>query len=235
MIAPYLPPPTNFTTYTQSIFDPNIGASFRSHLLGSLERSASELITSEIALTRALGRFWTALTETANRMAKDRRHAILQEYQKQVADNRPRMEIESVDAIEHLVDGVPLVVNGTKERSPSPSTMPFFPPLPDHFMSELDNFTTRNVIMRIFTLNREMRLNYTSPSGASEIISVMPQHQVDLVTRSMTAIRELQEDSKECMERLEEIREMLGRVKGLRDAVWAVMRSRAILEMESED
>jgi hypothetical protein len=234
MVAPYPPPPTNFTTYTQSIFDPNIGASFRSNLLGSLERSASELITSEIALTRALGRFWTALTETANRMAKERRHAILQEYQKQLAENRTHMEIEPVEHVEQPVDGVPLVVNGTKERSPSPS-IPFFPPLPDHLMSELDNFTTRNVIMRIFTLNREMRLNYTSPNGASEIISVMPQHQVDLVTRSMTAIRELQEDSKECMERLEEIREMLGRVKGLRDAVWAVMRSRAILEMENEE
>jgi hypothetical protein len=233
MVAPYPPPPTNFTTYTQSIFDPNIGASFRSNLLGSLERSASELITSEIALTRALGRFWTALTETANRMAKERRHAIHQEYQKQLAENRTHMEIEPVEPVEPVDDGVPLV-NGTKGQSPGPS-IPFFPPLPDHLMSELDNFTTRNVIMRIFTLNREIPLNYTTPSGASEVIPVMPQHQVDVVTRSMTAIRELQEDSKECMERLEEIREMLGRVKGLRDAVWAVMRSRAILEMENDE
>lgn len=232
MVAPYTPAPTNFTTYTQSIFDPNIGASFRSNLLGSLERSASELITSEIALTRALGRFWTALTETANRLAKDRRHAILQEYQKQLAENRTHMEVEPAEPVEP-VDDTPLV-NGTKEPSPASST-PAFPPLPDHLMAELDQFTTRNVIMRIFTLSKEMRLNYTSPAGATEVISVMPQHQVDLVTRSMTAVRELQEDSKECMERLEEIREMLGRVKGLRDAVWAVMRSRAILEMENDE
>ncbi|PVF98841.1 hypothetical protein CPB86DRAFT_732209 [Serendipita vermifera] len=226
MIAPYPPAPSNHTSYTASIFDPNIGASFRSNLLSSLERSASELIQSEIALTRALGRFWTALTESANKMAKEQRHEILKDYRKKAADHRGRMDIDNPDGL--------AIVNGTDESTVN-SAVAAFPPIPDQYLAELDSCTTRNVIMRMFTLPSNMRLDYTTQAGTQEVISVIPQHQVELVTRSMHAIRELQEDSKECMERLEEIREMLGKVKGLRDAVWAIMRSRAIAEMENEE
>jgi hypothetical protein len=228
MMAPYAPAPSNHTSYTASIFDPNIGASFRSNLLSSLERSASELIQSEIALTRALGRFWTALTESANRMAQEQRHEIMNEYRKKAVDQRSGMDIDNLD-------GVP-AVNGTDEPTVnSTAAAAAFPPIPDQYLAELDSCTTRNVIMRMFTLTSNMRLDYTTQAGTQEVISVIPQHQVELVTRSMHAIRELQEDSKECMERLEEIREMLGKVKGLRDAVWAIMRSRAIGEMEHEE
>ncbi|CAG7846231.1 SubName: Full=Uncharacterized protein {ECO:0000313/EMBL:CCA68835.1} [Serendipita indica DSM 11827] len=210
MTAPYTPAPIQHTSYTSSVFDPNVGASFRSNLLNSLERSASELIQSEIALTRALGRFWSALTESANRLSSEKRHAIMQEQEALLAEQRQ-------------ADSVPPVA-------------PVYPAIPDDRLVELDPFTTQDVTMRMFTLPTHMRLEYFhTPTGAPEIISVAPQHQVDLVKRSMLAIRELQEDSKECMERLEEIREMLGKVKGLRDAVWAIMRSRAILEMENEE
>lgn len=220
MIAPYAPASTNFTTYTQSIFDPNIGASFRSNLLHSLERSASELIQSEIALTRALGRLWTALTEKANELAKERRHAIM-EQEKLAAETRFRMELESTEGANF--------VNSTGDPTLVPSRL-IYPSLPDSVMTELDTYSTREVIMRIFTLNRDMKFEFNG-----QTISLQPAHQVELVARSLAGIRELQEDSKECMERLEEIREMLGRVRGLRDAVWAVMRSRAITEMENEE
>ncbi|KIM19623.1 hypothetical protein M408DRAFT_334325, partial [Serendipita vermifera MAFF 305830] len=219
LTTPFTPISQQHTSHTASILDPNIGASFRSNLLHSLERSASELIQSEIALTRALGRFWTAITETATRMARDKRHELL-EQQKQLVEQqrqqRPPMEVEGEDNPE-----------GNKEPSA-------FPPIPDHNMIDLDDATTRNVILRMFTLPTNMRLDYVAPGGAPEIISVGPGPQAELVSRSMLAIRELQEDSKECMERLEEIREMLGKVKGLRDAVWAIMRSQAIAEMENE-
>lgn len=228
MTAPYTPAPIQHTSYTSSVFDPNVGASFRSNLLNSLERSASELIQSEIALTRALGRFWSALTESANRLSSEKRHAIMQEQEALLAEQRQsRMTAE-------MTDGEPLT-NGARADS-VPPVAPVYPAIPDDRLVELDPFTTQDVTMRMFTLPTHMRLEYFhTPTGAPEIISVAPQHQVDLVKRSMLAIRELQEDSKECMERLEEIREMLGKVKGLRDAVWAIMRSRAILEMENEE
>lgn len=228
MTAPYTPAPLQHTSYTSSVFDPNVGTSFRSNLPNSLERSASELIQSEIALTRALGRFWSALTESASRLSAEKRHAIMKEQENINAEqSHSRMTAD-------MVDGEPLT-NGTRGDS-VPPVAPVYPAVPDSRLVELDPLTTQDITMRIFTLPTHMRLEYFQPpAGVPEIISVAPQHQVDLVKRSMLAIRELQEDSKECMERLEEIREMLGKVKGLRDAVWAVMRSRAILEMENEE
>jgi len=220
---PLTPTSQCHASHTASIFDPNISASFRSNLLHSLERSASELIQSEIALTRALGRFWTAITEAVTRMAREKRHA-LQEEQRRLAEEqhnrRIQMEVETTEE------------NPQADGPREPSPIPVFPHIPDSAMAELDNISTRNVILRMFTLPTSMRLDYVAPGGTSEVISVGPAHQAELVTRSMLAIRELQEDSKECMERLEEIREMLGQVKGLRDAVWAIMRSRAIAEMQ---
>jgi hypothetical protein len=153
----------------------------------------------------------------------------MQEEAKQVAERRQeeqraRMEIEGGAEEDPQADG------GPRE----PESVPDFLPIPDSSLAEMDSATTRNVIMRMFTLKKEMRLDYLAPGGAPEVIAVAEGPQTELVTRSMLAIRELQEDSKECMERLEEIREMLGKVKGLRDAVWAIMRSQAIAEMENE-
>lgn len=220
--TPFSLAPQQHTSHTASILDPNIGASFRSNLLHSLERSASELIQSEIALTRALGRFWTAITETATRISRERRHALLEQQKQQQQEEH-----------QHQQQRAPMEVEG--EENPEGTKEPsVFPPIPDHQLVELDDATTRNVILRMFTLPTNMRLDYVAPGGTSEIISVGPGPQAELVTRSMLAIRELQEDSKECMERLEEIREMLGKVKGMRDAVWAIMRSQAIAEMENE-
>jgi hypothetical protein len=226
MVSPFTPAPQHHTSHTASILDPNIGASFRSNLLHSLERSASELIQSEIALTRALGRFWTAITETATRMARERRHALLEqaklEAETQQQERRARMEAEGIEE------------NLQADEPREPESVSAFQPIPDSRLAEMDTATTRDVILRMFTLKDIMRLDYLAPGGTPEIVAVESTHQAELVTRSMLAIRELQEDSKECMERLEEIREMLGKVKGLRDAVWAIMRSQAIAEMENE-
>lgn len=228
MIAPYSPSPIHHTSYTASVFDPNVGASFRSNLFNSLERSASELIQSEIALTRALGRFWTALTESANTMAREQRHAITEENRKDLTEQMSRMEMDSAETGDTRV-------NGTKESSSSAQAAAFAP-IPDQDLAKLDNITTQNVMLQLFTLPGNMKFDYQGmQNGGVETISLAPMHQVELVTRSVIAVRELQEDSKECMERLEEIREMLGKVRGLRDAVWAIMRSRAIAEMESDE
>jgi hypothetical protein len=252
MMAPYNPAPVNHTSYTASVFDPNIGASFRSNLFTSLERSASELIQSEIALTRALGRFWTALTESANKLARERRQVIIENHRKEHAEQIAHMELDGVDGIGPGPAPGGIHVNGTTEAHSDDQAQgrasektqeqiraaqaAAFAPLPDHYLAELDDVTTKNIMMQLFTLPTNMKFDYQQMmNGPVETVTLAPVHQVELVNRSVLAVRELQEDSKECMERLEEIREMLGKVRSLRDAVWAIMRSRAIAEMESED
>jgi len=160
-------------------------------------------------------------------MARERRHVLLEQAKleaerQQQEQQHARMQAEGTEE-DPQVD---------EPREPEPVSA--FQPIPDSRLAEMDTATTRDIILRMFTLKDVMRLDYLAPGGTPEIVAVESGHQAELVTRSMLAIRELQEDSKECMERLEEIREMLGKVKGLRDAVWAIMRSQAIAEMENE-
>ncbi|KAG8835352.1 hypothetical protein FRC17_003835 [Serendipita sp. 399] len=223
MLGPFTPAPIHHSSYTASVFDPNVGASFRSNLLNSLERSASDLIQSEIGVHRALGRFWTVLTETANRMAQEHRHTIMQEQEEKLSQQRPNMDVEPTDG--------PPLVNGEKETLPT-LVAPPYPAVPSSRLLELDEFTTSNVVMNMFTVPKDITFYY--PSSPTDVVTVPYNSQIDVVKRALLAIRELQEDNRECMERLEDIRELLGKVKGLRDAVWAIMRSRAIKEIEND-
>ena len=183
------------SSFTASIFDPNISGSFRSPLVGSLEKSASELIQSEIALNRALGRFWAVLTDY---------------------DARTQREERTNDGATNAA------VNGS-----NPSTMPADP-------HNLGATSMRLNLARVFTQKSTMQLDFTPPGHPPQSVTIAQPHQLDLMTKSIALIRELQEDSRECQERLEEIMDTLGKVKNLRDQVWSVMRARAIEEMEAE-
>ncbi|KAL0579786.1 hypothetical protein V5O48_002197 [Marasmius crinis-equi] len=59
-----------------------------------------------------------------------------------------------------------------------------------------------------------------------------PQHQQENLERAMAALRELQDDGREYVERLQEIREGLGDVRAHRDGIWDMVRERAIQEMQ---
>lgn len=50
--------------------------------------------------------------------------------------------------------------------------------------------------------------------------------------KSLATLRELQDDGREYVERLEEIRESLGGAKTQRDAVWTMVRERALKELQ---
>ncbi|KIL71011.1 hypothetical protein M378DRAFT_183543 [Amanita muscaria Koide BX008] len=49
---------------------------------------------------------------------------------------------------------------------------------------------------------------------------------------SLAALRELQDDGREYVERLQEIRESLGDIRSQRDGIWEVVRERAIKELQ---
>jgi hypothetical protein len=184
------------SSFTASIFDPNISGSFRSPLVGSLEKSASELLQSEIALNRALGRFWAVLTDYDARTQKEER-------------------TNTNGATNATVNGSNL---NTMHADPH----------------NLGATSMRLNLARVFTQKSTMQLDFTPPGHPPQSVTIAQPHQLDLMTKSIALIRELQEDSRECQERLEEIMDTLGKVKHLRDQVWTVMRARAIEEMEAE-
>lgn len=229
MTAPYATSAPQHQTYTDATLDPHLLATFRSNLFVSLERSASELIQSEIALTRALGRFWAAVSETDHISAKNQRHEYLKEQQARHQEQQRLQEIRA-----RLREPFPTEPNPYSNGMHIDSDMlPLAGDLPPN-PSLHDSISSRDCLLGLFTLPTSIRLEYPAgPGGTAEVISLTPANQTEIVSRSIVNIRELQEDSKECMERLEEIREMLGKVKGLRDSVWNIVRSKAIEEMEA--
>ena len=56
--------------------------------------------------------------------------------------------------------------------------------------------------------------------------------QQERLEKSLAMLRDLQDDQREYVERLEEIRETLGEVRVQRDAVWKLVRRKAIEELE---
>lgn len=59
-----------------------------------------------------------------------------------------------------------------------------------------------------------------------------PDVQQENLEKSLAQLRDLQDDQREYVERLEEIRDTLGEVRLQRDAVWGVVRRKAIEELE---
>jgi hypothetical protein len=58
-----------------------------------------------------------------------------------------------------------------------------------------------------------------------------PESQIETLDKSMVALRELQEDGREYVERLEEIRDGLGDVRAHRNAIWDIVRERSVKEL----
>jgi len=60
-----------------------------------------------------------------------------------------------------------------------------------------------------------------------------PEMQMETMEKSLAALRELQDDSREYVERMAEIREILGDTRDQRDLVWRRVRENALVELES--
>lgn len=58
-----------------------------------------------------------------------------------------------------------------------------------------------------------------------------PERQLETLEKSLATLRELQDDGREYVERLQEIREGLGDVRAQRNVIWNLVRERAIKEM----
>lgn len=58
-----------------------------------------------------------------------------------------------------------------------------------------------------------------------------PEMQLDNLDKSLAALRELQDDGREYVERLQEIREGLGDVRAQREGIWTLVREGAIAEL----
>ncbi|VDB99326.1 unnamed protein product [Peniophora sp. CBMAI 1063] len=58
--------------------------------------------------------------------------------------------------------------------------------------------------------------------------------QMDRVDKSLSTLRDLEGDTREFVERLEEVRESLGEIRATRDHVWYMVRTHALEELEAQ-
>lgn len=59
-----------------------------------------------------------------------------------------------------------------------------------------------------------------------------PESQQGNLERAMAVMRELQDDGREYVERLQEIREGLGDIRAHRNGIWDMVRERAVIELQ---
>ena len=60
-----------------------------------------------------------------------------------------------------------------------------------------------------------------------------PEMQLETMEKAFAVLREVQDDSREYVERLDEIRETLGDVKRQRDIIWLKSRKQALAELQA--
>lgn len=71
-----------------------------------------------------------------------------------------------------------------------------------------------------------------APAGYDPDATHFKEKQMETLEKSLATLRELQDDGREYVERLQEIREGLGDVKAQRNIIWDVVRERAIKELQ---
>lgn len=59
-----------------------------------------------------------------------------------------------------------------------------------------------------------------------------PENQLESLEKALATLRELQDDGREYVERLQEIREGLGDVRAQRNGIWDMVRERAVRELQ---
>jgi hypothetical protein len=77
-------------------------------------------------------------------------------------------------------------------------------------------------------------LSYPSegPTNHDPSHFTVPEIQLNTLEKNLATLRELQDDGREYVERLEEIREVLGDVRAQRNTIWNVVREGAIKELQ---
>lgn len=204
LLPPYPLPTTQHLSFTSFVLDPAAQRSFRSEMINDLEKATCTLVEGETQLRRAMGRLWRVLSDNA-----DSRNKAGSNY-RQVNITKQ----EDTDENENLISDQGNNVDTNQilvEPEPFRGVHPLF----------LDASPLGN--------GGDNQAN--APSSFEQ---TQREHQEDALEKGLAVLRDLQEDSREFVERLEEIREDLGFVRNQKKSLWTVVRERALREMEGE-
>lgn len=206
LVAPYPPPIAQHLSFTSFVLDPAAQHSFRSGTLNDLERATCGLIEGEAALRRAMGRLWEVLSDDSATRTK------IQAESRRSTTIPKQEDFDGEDGFSEREDG--------SEESDFPATVP-------EMISNL-----HRIFVNSHSEGNVLQAGHSVPAIYEPTPIMVAQQQEETVEKGLATVRELQEDGREYVERLEEIREGLGWVRSQKRGLWTVIRERALKEME---
>jgi hypothetical protein len=175
-------------------------------MISDLERATCGLIEGEAALRRAMGRLWEVLSD-----GPDTRARVQAETHESTTIPK-REDIDGEDGFgEQEDESVESDLHSTAPEMASNLHRIFVNPSQEAFAAQ-----PGHIIPAIYEPTPIM----------------VAQQQEETLEKGLATLRELQEDGREYVERLEEIREGLGWVRSQKGGLWTVIRERALKEME---
>jgi len=238
-VAPYPQPVYQHLSYSSFVMDKAVTHTFRSGLLDELEDATNGLIEGEATMKRALGRLWHAMSQDP-------------EKPKTLLGSQSGPTQEPRDNLESRPSEIDPAISPPKSAQPNSSSQTIQGSLRqamDH-----DTETSRDVmipkreddeeangqekrIARAPDLTPSIHKHFlfscsNNPAYSEQSHFTSPNQQRINLERAMTILRELQDDGREYIERLEEIREGLGDIRAHRDGIWDMVRERAVRELK---
>lgn len=212
--APYGPPTPAHHTFASFVMDRAITHSFRARLLEDLERATAGLIEGEAHMRIAFGKLWRVMAEDPDVRTKAGQDVVPKREEEDQEEGarasagpngrRGRVDEEEEDPRERRVKRAPDLTPTTHK----------------HFLTSHPSSAT----------------HANGESGGTPYIGgpfgSKPEQQLENLEKHLATLRELQDDGREYVERLEEIREGLGAVKAQRRCVWEMVRERAVRELQ---
>jgi hypothetical protein len=193
---------TQHLSYASFVLDKSITHTFRSHQIDDLEKVTNSSIEAAAVMKKALGRLWQAISEDPDRLP-------LPPAEPETAAPTVVLKQEPTDS-----------ENGDPEDDAERERAQRIARAPD--------LTPTNY--KIF-LSAYGPVNLASGAEGSAT-GLSHEAELEAMEKGFAALREVQDDDREFVERLEEIRDGLGDVRNKRDNVWDVVRKKALSELK---
>ena len=204
LVAPYPEPVTQHLSFTSFVMDKAVTHSFRTPLLDDLELATDGLIEGEATLRRALGKLWRVMHTDPDTPSYD-------------GPSPSSSSARKLDPHQDSLGGGDEI-----EQEDYISRAP-----------NLDAPISHKIFLTTYADMEAADPSAYDPAHAhSHSHFAAPEVQLDSLEKSLATLRELQDDTREYVERLQEIREVLGETRAHRAIAWDLVRDKALKELK---
>lgn len=224
LVAPYAIPPKTHTSYTSMVVDPSVQHAYMNKTVASLGRTATEFIEGEGALRIALGALWQAT-------AIDNKHPppSNDDPAGEGSSGSPRqsMEVESVKLGSGPQNEADVRMNDPDVQMSSGESGQQQPAK-----------TQEELLVASLSPLRQLFISTTPvtvPVDGAPNATLASASQLESFEWAINVLRDLTDDTREYMDRLEEVRELTGKAGAVRKDIWRVIKEKALEELEAVD